>query len=78
MAAGSNVEERESCFSHCFEYSCHALGECATRCHVRNPFADPHKEEALYKQGEALYLASPDERLDAQITQEAVSALAAY
>lgn len=39
---------------------------------------DPHKEEALYKQGEALYLASPDERLDAQITQEAVSALAAY
>lgn len=39
---------------------------------------DPRAEEALYMQGYALYLSSPDERLTQNVTYEAVNALEDY
>jgi outer membrane protein assembly factor BamD len=39
---------------------------------------DPRVEEALYMQGYALYLESPDERLDQSTTQQATQVLQAY
>ncbi|MHA7877402.1 MAG: outer membrane protein assembly factor BamD [Bacteroidota bacterium] len=39
---------------------------------------DPRVEESMYMQGHSLYLQSPDVRLDATITEEAVSVLRSY
>ena len=67
------------CQAYCYFYQKKYIQSAGHFQHVHEKFlGDPRLEEAMYMQGHALYLRSPDVKLDATLTEDAISALRNY
>ncbi|HAN49529.1 MAG TPA: hypothetical protein DCQ08_00555 [Amoebophilaceae bacterium] len=74
-------EEASACFcqAYCSFHRKNYIQSSDRFKHFRETFlGDPRVEEAMYMQGHALYLESPDVKLDQALTQEAVHVLRSY